>query len=78
MMTVLKYAGLIAWGVGSLALIGSLRINHRHDRIVKKVFWTVVLCVPVVGWIFYGGMYRPPDRDLHVSIESGDSGWYGG
>ena len=77
MMIALKYVGLVAWTVVSLGLIGSLWTKHRRDRMAKKLFWTVVLCVPVVGWIFYGGMYKPPERDLHVSIESGDSGWYG-
>ena len=32
----------------------------QRDSIGKRLFWTCVLLVPVVGPILYGGMYHPP------------------
>jgi hypothetical protein len=63
MMMTLKVVGLIAWVVGSSLLIVSLWVNHRNDGVMKKVLWTAIICVPVVGWVFYGGMYKPPEPD---------------
>ena len=60
MMIVLKCGGIVLWGLGSLSLILSLWIKHRNDRITKKLFWTVILCVPLVGWLFYGGLFNYP------------------
>lgn len=45
----------------SVGLIYSLWATHGRDNKLKLVFWTLVLCLPIIGWIFYGGMYTPPE-----------------
>ena len=47
-------------GLISVALIVSLWVRHRHDHLLKRLGWSLVLLVPVIGWVFYGGLYRPP------------------
>jgi len=27
---------------------------------LKRFLWSLVFLVPVIGWVFYGGLYRPP------------------
>ena len=27
---------------------------------LKKTLWSLILFIPFVGWIFYGGFYNPP------------------
>jgi hypothetical protein len=43
----------------SLYLIGRLWLSERKDRFGKKLFWSFVLLIPVIGWVFYGAFYRP-------------------
>ena len=44
----------------SAALILSLWVCYRRDTILKRLGWSLVLLVPVIGWVLYGGLYRPP------------------
>jgi uncharacterized membrane protein len=43
----------------SLSLIGRLWLKYRSDGAGKKVFWSLVLCVPFFGWLLYGAFYSP-------------------
>jgi hypothetical protein len=45
----------------SLCLIARLWVVHRTDSILAKALWSIVLLIPLLGWIFYGGFYHPPD-----------------
>ena len=55
----------------SLFLIVRLWTVHRRDSLLKRVLWTVILCVPFFGWLFYGGCYTPPpENDIRVSANS--------
>jgi hypothetical protein len=47
-------------GLISAALILSLWVRYRYDHLLKRLLWSLVLLVPVIGWVFYGGLYRPP------------------
>ena len=47
-------------GLISAALILSLWLRHRRDHLLKRLGWSLVLLVPVIGWVLYGGLYRPP------------------
>jgi len=37
--------------------------RRRDARIGRKLLWTPIVFVPLVGPIFYGGMFRPPQPD---------------
>jgi hypothetical protein len=43
----------------SLMLIARLWLCHPQDPVFKKFRWTLLLCVPFFGWIFYGALYAP-------------------
>lgn len=62
MKMIFKIIGSLAWIAVSATLIISLWRRHGDDRMIKKIMWTLILCLPVVGWIFYGGMYEPPSE----------------
>ena len=63
----------------SVCLIAQLWVTRRRDSTLRKIFWSLVLLVPIVGWIFYGGFYRPPESDASangsrkVALDSGES-----
>lgn len=51
----------------SLSLIVRLWLKHPNDSLLKKIFWSFVLCVPYGGWIFYGAFYTPlSENDVRV------------
>ena len=60
MGTPLGIAAATLSGLISVALIVSLWVRYRHDHVLKRLGWSLVLLVPVIGWVFYGGLYRPP------------------
>ncbi len=43
----------------SLSMILRLWLKYRHDSLFKKLGWSLVLCIPVFGWLFYGAFYTP-------------------
>jgi hypothetical protein len=50
--------------VVSAWLIAQLWRTHPHDRFSRKLLWSLILLVPVIGWVFYGAWYTPlPPRD---------------
>jgi len=32
---------------------------HARDRFSRKLLWSLILLVPVIGWVFYGAWYTP-------------------
>jgi hypothetical protein len=40
-------------------LITRLWRVHVHDRFSRKLLWSLILLVPVIGWVFYGAWYTP-------------------
>ena len=61
-------------GLISAALILSLWVRHRRDTILKRLGWSLVLLVPVIGWVLYGGLYRPPPvqpKDMRAQETTG-------
>jgi hypothetical protein len=72
----MKYITLSICGLISALLIVNLWRTHPTDPLLKRVFWTLVLCIPCIGWIFYGGMYQvpsiqPPELRAKRGIVSG-------
>jgi uncharacterized membrane protein len=48
---------LCAWI--SLSMIVRMWLRYRSDSFLKKLGWTLVLCVPLFGWLFFCGFYLP-------------------
>ena len=36
------------------------RLYSRPASLAKKLLWTPVVCVPLLGWIFFGGFFKLP------------------
>ncbi len=33
---------------------------HPGDTTGRKLLWSLILALPVAGWLFYGGLYKVP------------------
>jgi len=60
MWTSVMIAAAATSALVSVSLIVSLWIRHRRDSLLKRCLWSCVLFVPLIGWVFYGGLYQPP------------------
>ena len=65
---------VLFWAWVSLSLIARLWIVHRRETTMRKIFWSLMLLVPLAGWLFYGGMFRLCDRS---GAESYGENWPG-
>jgi 4-amino-4-deoxy-L-arabinose transferase-like glycosyltransferase len=68
-------------GLGGLECISVLIIirlwrKKRRMSIWSRCFWSVVLLVPLFGWLFYGFVVTDPDEHSDVLTEHWDG--YGG
>ena len=62
----------------SLCLIARLWLTRRKMRVIRKLAWSVVLLVPVVGWLFFAAFCPAPGRDEHGgNVEHGGAAWGG-
>jgi hypothetical protein len=52
--------GCIASGLVSLLLVICMWVLKREDSFWKKFIWTIILFVPLLGWLFYAAFYNPP------------------
>jgi hypothetical protein len=51
----------------SLWLIVQLWRNHRQDSPVKLLVWSLILWVPLFGWLAYGAFYaRLPSNTVRA------------
>jgi len=46
----------------------------QPGSLAKKLLWSIVICVPLCGWVFYGGFYSPLSESA-IKAEGGASGW---
>jgi hypothetical protein len=66
----------------SLCLIARLWVIHAKDSFLRKLFWSVALLIPLIGWVCYGGFYHPPGYSTvpasteHSANISGDGGHF--
>jgi hypothetical protein len=60
----------------SLALIIRLWLVHRGDSFLKRLIWSLVLCVPFFGWLLYGAFYTPL-RENDVKAPVNRDAFYG-
>ena len=55
----------------SVCLILRMWLKYRTDKVIKKLLWSVVLLMPLAGWVFYAGLYHNPySSDGAESLES--------
>ena len=47
-------------GLVTLLLVVHLWAKHATDTLLSKVFWTLILLLPMIGWVFYWIFYAPP------------------
>lgn len=59
---------LIVWISGSGYLTYHVWKTHPLDSSRKKVLWTIVLAVPVVGWLLYGQFYREAKQESWIKL----------
>ena len=74
MWTPLTIAAATLSGLISAVLILSLWVRHRRDTVLKRLAWSLVLLVPVIGWVLFGGLYRPPPvqpKDMRAQETTG-------
>jgi len=78
MAPILAIIGSIVSVTVSGALILHLWTVHRTDSLLRRLFWSLVLLIPLYGWVFYGGFYRAPGAGpLHWQDRNGRSIDYG-
>src|SRR5712672_1345310 len=63
----------------SLCLIARLWVARRKLSVIQKLAWSVVLLVPIVGWLFFAAFRQPPERDENAGrVEYGRDAVCGG
>jgi hypothetical protein len=45
----------------SLSLIARLWVLHQRARVIPKIVWSVVLLIPLFGWLCFAAFYTPPE-----------------
>ncbi len=45
----------------SSCLILRMWFIHRRGAFRKKLIWSVILLLPLLGWLFYGAFFTMPD-----------------
>ena len=62
----------------SLCLITRLWCLRHRTSIFTRLVWSLILLVPIFGWLFYAAFYRPPERQDHGGhSEHGQAAWSG-
>ena len=51
---------LFITGFLSLLCTVHLWVKRRGDRILRRLAWTLIIAVPGLGLLLYGGCYNPP------------------
>ena len=59
---------LLVWICGSGYLMYHVWKTHPLDSSRKKVLWTIVLVIPVVGWLLYGQFYRETKQESWIKL----------
>ena len=54
----LLWIGFVLWL--SLAIILRMWLRHREAHVIKKLFWTVILMIPMIGAVFYAAFFKRP------------------
>jgi hypothetical protein len=68
---------LVCAGV-SLVLIVRLWTRHPSDSFFKKMRWSLLLVIPLFGWLFYGALYTPLSENTVRARRTPGAGTWGG
>ncbi len=49
------------WAFVSFCMITRLWVLHRRERVLRKLVWSLILFVPLFGWLFFAAFYQPPE-----------------
>jgi len=60
MNTDARTIGIIASGSISAFLIARLWMKKEGCSAIDRILWTIVLILPVIGWIFFACFHNPP------------------
>ena len=66
-MLVIVLCALWAWV--SITLVIRLWLVHQRASFVRKFLWSLLLLVPVFGWMFFFGLFRPPESRSTLNNE---------
>ncbi len=55
-----KTIGIMASGIVSAYLIGRLWLKGQGCSAAAKFFWTIILIIPVIGWVFFACFHNSP------------------
>jgi integral membrane sensor domain MASE1 len=59
----------------SASLILRIWCGHRRTPIFRRLFWSAVVLVPLLGWLLYASCFNPPVPE--DGIQGGGSGGWG-
>jgi hypothetical protein len=59
---------LLVWICGSGYLMFHLWKTHPLDSSRKKVLWTSILVIPVIGWLLYGSFYGESKQESWIKL----------
>jgi bacteriorhodopsin len=51
---------LAALGVVSFVCLLHLWFGRRRDGVLRRLVWSVLVMIPLVGPLLYGALYEPP------------------
>jgi hypothetical protein len=45
----------------SLSLMVRIWFLHRRARVTKKLIWSFIVVLPILGWLFYAAFFQIPE-----------------
>jgi hypothetical protein len=70
---------LALWAFVSLCMVARVWVLHRRERVLTKLVWSLILLLPLLGWLFFAAFYRPPEAlDWTRHAEHGRDAPYAG
>ena len=54
-------AAAAVWAFVSFCLIARLWVVHRRARVIPKLAWSVVLLIPILGWLLFAAFFHQPE-----------------
>jgi len=73
-MPVVNIVLLIIYVTVTVALLYHLWQKRPPDSVRKKLYWSIVILLPWVGWLAYGALYHPL-KPNSTRPSGGASGW---
>ena len=50
---------VVSWAISIYCMI---KMALSPDSLIKKLFWVIILLIPIFGPVFYGGLYKVPSQ----------------